>query len=483
MRPHRSLWLQQVLGDAPDAPPLRGSERCDIAIVGGGYVGLWTAVRIKELDSSCDVAVLEQDICGGGASGRNGGFVLSWWPKLASLMALVGADDAIRIARSSEAAITEVDDFCRGHAIDADFRRGGWLWTATTRAQLNAWSGLLSLCDRMGIAPFRQLEPADVARRAGSSVHRAGIFEGSAAIVQPAALVRGLRRVALELGVRVFEHTPVRRFTRDEPVTLTCPSGTMTASRLVLATNAWAASIRELSRAIAVISSDIVATAPIPDELHTIGWEADLSITDSQTMVDYYRLSADGRVVFGKGGWTIARGGSIGPKFDLNPRRTAEVTADFRRYYPSLEHVPIPHAWSGPIDRTPNSLPLFGYLAGRRHIVFGVGWSGNGVGPSVLGGRILASMALGRRDEWSAHPLIGRSAGRFPPEPIRFLGAHVVRAAVAAKERAEARDQAPTWLAVKLAALAPAGLEDKDGVLGGSAHTTDTGLVDRSDET
>jgi hypothetical protein len=137
------------------------------------------------------------------------------------------------------------------------------------------------------------------------------------------------------------------------------------------------------------------------------------------------------------------------------------VEEDFRRYYPALADVPVTHDWSGPIDRTPNSLPLLGRLGGREHIVYGVGWSGNGVGPSVVGGKILASLVLGRDDEWSQHPLVGRSVGRFPPEPIRYVGAHVVRAAVAAKERAEMRGDEPGRLAARLARLAPAGLEDK----------------------
>lgn len=458
---HRSLWLEQTAGDAPDQLPLAGAASADVVVIGGGYVGLWTALRIKELEPACDVMVLEQDICGGGASGRNGGFVLSWWPKLSSLAAIIGPADAVRVAKSSEDAIGTIRDFCAAHAIDADFRQGGWLWTATSRAQLGAWGGLLDLCARHGVAPFQNLEAAEVAARAGSPAHRAGTFEATAAIVQPAALARGLRRVALSRGVRIHEHTTVRRFSRDEPVIVETDAGTVTTPRLVIATNAWAAGIRELSRSIVVISSDIVATAPAAADLARIGWDPDLCITDSQTMVDYYRISGDGRVVFGKGGWSIAYGGSIGPAFDRSAARAAEVTADFRRYYPALAHVPITHDWSGPIDRTPNSLPLLGYLGGRRHIVYGVGWSGNGVGPSVIGGRILAGMALGRRDEWGEHPLIGRSAGKFPPEPIRFLGAHMVREAVARKERKEINDAAPSWVATMLARLAPAGLEDK----------------------
>src|SRR6187397_1755466 len=112
MSVHRSLWLQEVAGDAPTAPPLTGHARADVAIIGGGYVGLWTAIRIKQAQPACDVVVLERDICGGGASGRNGGFVLSWWPKLASLTALLGSADAVRVARDSEAAIEEIRQFC-----------------------------------------------------------------------------------------------------------------------------------------------------------------------------------------------------------------------------------------------------------------------------------------------------------------------------------------------------------------------------------
>jgi glycine/D-amino acid oxidase-like deaminating enzyme len=275
-------------------------------------------------------------------------------------------------------------------------------------------------------------------------------------------LARGLRRVAKELSVRIYEHTRVRAFTRRTPITISTENATLTAAKLVIANNAWAASIREFSTAIAVISSDMVVTAPAAEKLATIGWSPSLGITDSQAMVDYYRITRDGRVAFGKGGWTIALGGRIGADFDRHPVRAREVTADFHRYYPMLSDVPITHDWSGPIDQTPDSLPLLGYLDRSQSVAYGVGWSGNGVGPSVIGGRILASLVLGKRDRWSGHPLVGRRRGGFPPEPIRYLGAHVVRAAVARKERAEIEDRRPPWWAVQLSKLAPAGLEDKD---------------------
>jgi putative aminophosphonate oxidoreductase len=460
--PHRSFWLQEVLGDAPDAPTLRGDHQADVAILGGGYVGLWTAIRIKALDPVCDVAVLERDICGGGASGRNGGFVLSWWPKLPSLAAACGERDALRVARDSEAAIGEIRDFCRENAIDAHFRQAGWLWTATSRAQMGAWEPVVRLCERLGVEPFRRLPPEEVARRSGSSAHRAGVLEASAATVQPALLARGLRRAALAAGVRIFEHTRVRRFSRGRPVHVRTDGGSLSAEKLVIAANAWAASIPELSRAIVAVSSDMVVTAPAPERLAAIGWTGGECVTDSQMMVDYYHATRDGRVAFGKGGWGLALGGRIGPHFDRDASRARTVEADFRRTYPQLRDVPVTHDWSGPIDRTPDSLPRLGRLGGQPHIVYGIGWSGNGVGPSLVGGKILASLVLERDDDWSRFPLVERSARRFPPEPIRYVGARFVRAAVARKERAEMADRKPAWLDVRLSRLAPAGLEDKE---------------------
>ena len=459
--PHRSFWLQEVAGDAPDAPALRGDTRADVAILGGGYVGLRTALELKRREPSCDVVVLEQDICGGGASGRNGGLVLSWWPKLASLAALFGAPDALRVARDSEAGIGEIESFCETRGIDAQFRRGGWLWTATSESQMGAWEGVVSLCEKLGVEPFRRLSPDEIATRTGSPVHRAGVYDASAATVQPAALARGLRRVALESGVRIHENTRVRSFGRARPVVVRCAGGTVTAGKLVIASNAWAAGIRELSRSIVAISSDMVVTAPAPERLRSLGWTGGECISDSQMMVDYYQATAAGRIAFGKGGWGIALSGHIGRRFDRDERRSRRVVEDLRRTYPTLSGTPVTHDWCGPIDRTTNSLPLLGRLGGRPHILYGVGWSGNGVGPSVLGGRILASLVLEVDDDWGRYPLVDRPAGRFPPEPVRFLGAHVVRGAVASKERAEIRGRKPSRLSLALSRLAPAGLEDK----------------------
>jgi glycine/D-amino acid oxidase-like deaminating enzyme len=367
----------------------------------------------------------------------------------------------VRVARDSEAAIGEIDAFCREHGIDARFRRAGWVWAATSASQLGAWESVVALCERLGVGPYRRLAPEEVARRSGSRAHIAGVLDESVATVQPASLARGLRRVALEKGVRLYEHTRVRSFGRGRPVRLRTDRGVLTSGRLVLATNAWAASIHELSRAIVAITSDMVVTAPAPERLREIGWTGGECVADSLTMVCYYHATDEGRVAFGKGGWGIALGGRIGPAFDRNAARARTVETWLRRYYPGLADVPVTHDWCGPIDRTPDSLPRLGRLGGREHIVYGVGWSGNGVGPSVVGGKILASLALGRNDEWANHPFVDRRATPFPPEPVRWIGAHAVRGAVARKEDAEIRGRSPSWIDRRLARLAPKGIEDK----------------------
>ncbi len=424
-------------------------------------MGLWTAIRIKEKDPNCDVVLLEQDVCGGGASGRNGGMVLSWWQKLSSLLKICGAEEALRLGRASEAAIDEIRAFCEANGVDAHYRQGGFLWTARCEAHVGAWEGVVGLCERLGVGAFERLDPGEVSRRAGTPAHLAGVFEAKGATVQPALLARGLRKVALEKGVRVHEGTRVLAFDRKRPLAIRTDGGLLAAEKLVLAHGAWAAGLPEMRMSIVVVSSDMIATEPIPGRLDEIGWTDGEGIADSQMMVNYYRTTRDGRIAFGKGVAKAGFDGRVDGHFDRSTHRAAVVAADFRHAYPALSDVRVEHDWSGPIDRTPNSVPIFGHLGGREHIVYGLGWSGNGVGPSVVGSKILASLTLGLDDEWSCSPLVDRRRDLFPPEPVRFLGAQVVRQAVVRKERAEMDGKEPHGLAVRLATLAPAGMEDK----------------------
>ena len=182
------------------------------------------------------------------------------------------------------------------------------------------------------------------------------------------------------------------------------------------------------------MSSDMVATAPIPERLREIGWSGDELVSDSHLMVHYYRTTRDGRIAFGKGGCSHAYLGQITPGFEDPGARVARTERSFRRAYPMLADVPITHTWTGPIDRSEKNSPFFGHLDGNPDIIYGVGYSGNGVAPSYVGGQILAATALDRRDEWHESPINRGPRSMYPYDPVRYFGGNLVRAAVLQEE-------------------------------------------------
>jgi glycine/D-amino acid oxidase-like deaminating enzyme len=458
----RSLWLEEALALEPDAEtaqPLTGAQRAEVCIVGGGYTGLWTALRLRELDPTLDILVLEADLCGSGASGRNGGFTQGWWPKLDALTVLLGEDEGVRTCQAAAGSVTEIGEFCTANGIDAHYHRGGWLWTATTPLHVGKWESAIAAAEKRGIFVYRRLSREEVAFRTGSATHVAGVWEKTTATVQPALLARGLRRVALDRGIRIAERTPMIELERGRPPVVRIPNGSVVAEKVVIATNGWMAEFPELRRAMIVISSDMIATAPIPDRLEQIGWTGGEAITDARLMVQYYRTTRDGRIAIGRGSGSLSLASRVTRSFNDSPARTKEVTEGFHRLYPHLTDVPITHHWGGPIDRTENGQMLFGDLGGNDRIIYGVGYSGNGVGPSHLAAKILASRVLGRQDEWATTGLWNRPFKPFPPEPIRFFGGSLVRAAVNAKERSEERGVPPNPLLVRLAKFAPSGMQ------------------------
>ncbi len=454
------MWMEDQLNLEADlpAPALEGSSTLDICIVGGGLTGLWTALRIRELDPAASVGVLEADICGSGASGANGGFAMTWWPKIDTLKKLMGGDEALRMARASESAVADMGKFCHDHAIDADFKASGWLWTASNESQLGSWDETLEVLDAMGVRPFERLSADQASALSGSDRHLGGVYESGVATVQPAALVRGLRAVAVREGIAVWEHSPMTSFeSQHDGIVVTTPRGTVRTKKLVLATNAWLAKYSEVRRHLIVLGSEVVATDRAPERLGGDQWRDGLAISDSRRLVHYYRTTSDGRIVFGKGGGRIAfRGRQDRTKWST-PARASFVKDQLLRTYPQFAGVPITHSWAGAVDYAVDSLPFFGNLGHDPKVTYGVGFSGNGVGPSLVGGRILASLALDRQDEWSQSPLIRTPKGVLPPEPFRFIGGVMVRGAIRRKEADEDRGHGSRGIDRLLAGLDPTG--------------------------
>jgi glycine/D-amino acid oxidase-like deaminating enzyme len=463
----QSLWLQEAQAQESDdgkSPSLVGAHVTDICIVGGGYTGLWTALRIKELDPTVSVTLLEAKFCGSGASGRNGGMVGNWLTKLGTLLKVCGTNDARFMVRASYDAIGEIESFLRDNRIEAHFVRKGRLQVATSQFQLNQWEPALQLAEQLGYGSFfTRLTRDEVQSRGGSPHFVGGYHEAGHATVQPALLARGLRKVAIERGVQIFEQTPVTQIQEGDPVVLRVPNGTVMARKVVLATNAWTAAIPELRRQMIVVSSDIVATAPIPDQLREIGWTGGESIADSRIMVHYFHVTHDKRISFGRGTGALAYLGRVTPAFDGNPATDAAVERGLHKFYPMLRDVPITHRWGGPIDRSRSGTLIFGRLTGSPNISYGVGYSGSGVGQSVVGGKILASTALDRVDEYSTSRLNQGHVLLYPPDPIRFFGGLAVRAVLTHREEGEEDGRAPHPVTKAISKLAyptlPRGLD------------------------
>ncbi|WP_218002141.1 FAD-dependent oxidoreductase [Microtetraspora malaysiensis] len=453
-----SFWLRESLASesSQDIQQVRGDTEADVCIVGGGYTGLWTALRLMEKAPTMRIALVEADVCGAGASGRNGGLALSWWPKLETLAERVGDDEAVRLARASEEAIAEIGAFCEREGIDAHYRQSGWFWVATSPAQMNAWSSTVRACESRGVVPFVPVDREELTFRTGSPAALGGVFERSAATVQPALLVRGLRKVAIRRGVEIFERSPMIRLDRDRGV-VHCPDGSVRAPVVILATNAWLSGVPELRRAVLPLSSDVIATEPIPELADGSLWTGGECVSNSRLMVDYYRTTRDGRVVFGRGGGTLAFASRMGTAFDRNTPRQAEVQAALGRLVPFASRARVSAMWSGAVDRSTDGLPFFGTLPGRATVVYAAGFSGNGVAPSLLAGRILASMVLGSQDELSRCGLAAGVPGRFPLEPARYFGGLVVREAVRRKETREDDGLRVGLFTRRMAALAPSG--------------------------
>ena len=457
----RSWWLNDILSREPANPEVLTQDlRTDVCIVGGGFTGLWTALHIKERDPSVDVTLVEKDICGGGASGRNGGFCMTWMSKATGVLPLAGGQEGVRLLRAFDEGVKAIGAFCRTHDIDADFRHDGWLWTATNKAQLESWRTTVNLLDRHGLHPFEELDQEGLVRRSGSKAHIAGVFEAGVASVHPAKLCRGLARVAKSKGIRIHEGTPILKLLRESEPGVRTPHGTIRASAVVLALNAWAHELPEFRRSILPVAPDAIMTEPVPELLQTLGYDNGMVVSDSRLQVDYYRTTVDGRITLGKGGGMVPFAGRVGERFDTPSPRVDQVRERLIALYPELADVPLAGAWRGPASRTATGMPFFGRLPASERIFYGHGYNGNGVGPSYIGGKILASLALDLNDEWSNTPLVIKHKPKtfLPPEPIRFLGAQVVRSAIERRTRIEDNAGEADWLTRKLADMSPGGL-------------------------
>ncbi|MEX2420255.1 MAG: FAD-dependent oxidoreductase [Actinomycetota bacterium] len=437
----RSWWLDEALAlpefAGPETPPLQGDTTADFVILGGGYTGLWTAWFLKEREPNLDVVLLESDICGGGPSGRNGGFCDGWWDRVRDLRDTYGDADAMELLMTAGRSPKEIGAWCEANGVDAWFRHGGDLAVATNPAHEGAWDGTLEAARELGVeGEYQLLSTAEVQERCASPRFGGGLLIHDAATLHPARLARGLRRVLLDKGVRIHEHTTVTRLGMGTPVIAETANGTVRAGAAVIGLGAWATWWKAFKPRLTVRGSYIVVTEPAPDRINALGWTGGEAIRDLRASIHYLRTTPDGRIAFGLGGLQPDFARRIDQRYDYDARFTKRVADDLYRMFPSFEDVPIDSAWGGPINVSGFTMPFFGSL-GRGNVHYGVGYTGNGVGPSHLGGKILAALALHAEDGLTRLAVVTRKPKRFPPEPIRSPGMLVANAAIRRKDDLE----------------------------------------------
>jgi len=396
---------------------------------------------------------VEAALCGEGPSGRNGGFLHGYWSSLPRARRIFGDGGALAVAQAASAIIPGVREFVERRGVDVWLREAPMLEVSAAAAQDEAIDAAVAAAGALGVEEEAvPIGRDELAKRCSSPRFRRGVLYREGATVQPARLLRALRAAVLDEGVILHERTPMVRLHRGSPNVIEAPRGRIRAREVIVAINAAAAGWRPVARRLTAFGSYVVLTEPVPELLDRISWTGGESIIDARMFLHYFRTTNDGRVVMGSGSGPIGFGGRLDGRFTADGPSVARAEAGLRFLLPGLVEAHIERAWGGPIDVSADHFPFFGTLPGTR-VHYGAGYSGNGVGPSWLGGRILARLALGVEDELTALPLVNRRIRPLPPEPIKRLGGGLVRGAALRAEEAEQAGRRPALPLRAIAAL------------------------------
>jgi glycine/D-amino acid oxidase-like deaminating enzyme len=448
-----SLWHETAGDTWTPRPALSGSTDCDVAIVGAGFSGLWTAYYLARADPSLRIVVVEKEVAGFGASGRNGGWCSALFP--ASLSAVArhgGRDGAIRLQRALHDTVVEVGRVTEAEGIDAHYQRGGTVVLARTDVQLRRARAEVQDARSWGFGPddLRLLDAAEARGQLAASDVVGATYTPHCAAIHPARLVRGLARAAETHGVRLHEQTPALSI---EPGSVRTPGGRIRADVVVRATEAYTVGLPGLRRAVAPVYSLMVATEPLPQSF----W-ADAGLADRQTFSDgrhlliYGQRTHDGRIAFGGRGAPYHFGSSIRPEYDREPRVFAALRDTVVELLPALRGVTFSHAWGGALGMPRDWHASVG-LDRRTGLGWAGGYVGDGVGTSNLAGRTLADLVTGRDTDLVTLPWVGHRSRRWEPEPLRWLGINAGLRAMTVADAEESRTGRPSLIARAMAPL------------------------------
>ncbi|HTR37648.1 MAG TPA: FAD-dependent oxidoreductase [Bryobacteraceae bacterium] len=429
-----SFWLETAGEDLTPRPALQRSTEVDVAILGAGFSGLWTAYYLLRENPGLRITVLEKEIAGFGASGRNGGWCSPKFPVTAGTLEQRYGREATRsLLLAMYETVDEVCRICQEENIDAHFCKGGALSLARGAHQLPSIQASRAAYERLGLQDRNTLLSADETRERVkvAGVHGA-LYTPQSASVHPGRLIRGLARAVERRGGTIFEQTEVISFEGGSASKLRTPAGELTAKQgIVLAGEAYLSRLSQEHRAVMPVYSLIVLTEPLTEaQWRSIGWQNRESIGSNRYTVDYLTHTADGRILFGSRGAPYAFGSKITDAQDRHEPTHSRARQAVVDWFPSLEGIRFSHAWGGPLGMPRDWMPAVAFDPESR-IGTARGYTGQGVATTNLAGRVLASLILGKQNALVTLPLAQRRSRNWEPEPLRWLSVRYMQGAFA----------------------------------------------------
>ncbi len=437
-----SYWLRD---EAPPADPALASGEhveVDVAIVGGGFTGLWSAIALTDTDPALRVVVLEAETVAFGASGRNGGFCeASLTHGLANGIRHFPGE-LERLEREGVENLQALIAFTRANGIDCDLEETGILNLADQAYQVDEFRAWVDEAAEWG-EHIEFLDRDAVQAEIHSPIWQAGLYRppGRDILVDPAKLCRGIARVARERGVRIHEHTRVTQLERvaGGVVVRTAGGAQVRASQVVVATSAYSGWFKRLRPLFVPVYDYVLVSDPLmPDERRSIGWERRQGLSDANNQFHYFRLTADDRILWGGYDAIHYFGSKVGPELDRRPATFEKLEAQFFRAFPQLEGLGFPYRWGGAIDTTTRFTVTFGQTMGGR-VTYALGYTGLGVGASRWAGGVVRDFILRPDEDRLQLRIVTSSPVPFPQEPLRSLTIDIVRHELDRADRDEGR--------------------------------------------
>ncbi len=442
-----SFWHETVPDDLTPRPGLSGSADVDVAIVGGGLTGLWTAWYLLERDPTLSIAVLEKEIAGFGASGRNGGWVSALFPRsTASLERAHGREAALAMRRAMIDTVDEVGRVAASAGIDIDYVKNGTIAYARSQTQLKSARAEVAEAAAYGV-DLLELWPAD---RVGASGAVGASYDPACARIHPAKLVRGMARALDRRGVTIYEQTEVLNWRSGSVET---SRGTVRADTIVVALEGYGATIAQTRRRVLPLYSLMIATEPLPDALwQELGIEHGHTFTDYRHLLVYGQRTADNRFAFGGRGARYHWGSAIRSGYDRVPGVFDHLRTTLGDLFPAIGDVEVTHTWGGPLG-VPRDWHASASFDTSGRIATAGGYVGDGLSTTNLAGRTLADLVTGHDSELTRLPWVNHRSPNWEPEPLRFLGANAGLVAMTVADAEERTTGRPSLAAKVMAPL------------------------------